>query len=73
MNKEDKNYIVFSTDLTTKRLDGSVVPILIQQSDLLTKKRAIEWGEFFKMKHNLPSITILKRVSEEELKSKENG
>jgi hypothetical protein len=40
---------------------------LIQQSNPLTKERAIEFAERIKDRDNLFCVTIMKRVSQEEL------
>ena len=64
MNKEDNNYIVFAEDSTAMMQEA-----LIQQSNPLTKERAIEFAERIKNNslHSLHCVTILKRVSKEEL------
>ena len=63
MSKEDKNYIVFAEDSTAMMEES-----LIQQSNPLTKEKAIEFAERIKDRdNNLLSVTILKRVSQEEL------
>jgi hypothetical protein len=62
MNKEDKNYIVFAEDSTAMMQES-----LIQQSNPLTKERAIEFAERIKDRDNLFCVTIMKRVSQEEL------
>jgi len=63
MSKEDKNYIVFAEDSTAMMEES-----LIQQSNPLTKEKAIEFAESIKDRdNNLLSVTILKRVSQEEL------
>ena len=72
MSKEDKNYIVFAEDSTAMMQES-----LIQQSNPLTKKRAIEFSERIKnnsLHNNLHCVTILKRVNKEELtKNKEDS
>jgi hypothetical protein len=63
MSEEDKNYIVFAEDFTAMMEES-----LIQQSNPLTKEKAIEFAESIKDRdNNLLSVTILKRVSQEEL------
>ena len=68
MNKEDNNYIVFAEDSTAMMQEA-----LIQQSNPLTKERAIEFAERIKnnslhsLHNSLHCVTILKRVSKEEL------
>jgi len=63
MSEEDKNYIVFAEDFTAMMEES-----LIQQSNPLTKEKAIEFAESLKDRdNNLLSVTILKRVSQEEL------
>jgi hypothetical protein len=63
MSEEDKNYIVFAEDSTAMMEES-----LIQQSNPLTKEKAIEFAESIKDRdNNLLSVTILKRVSQEEL------
>jgi len=62
MSKEDNNYIVFAEDSTAMMQEA-----LIQQSNPLTKERAIEFAERIKDRDNLFCVTILKRVSKEEL------
>ena len=62
MNKEDNNYIVFAEDSTAMMQES-----LIQQSNPLTKERAIEFAERIKDRDNLFCVTIMKRVSKEEL------
>jgi len=62
MSKEDKNYIVFAEDSTAMMQEA-----LIQQSNSLTKERAIEFAERLKDRDDLFCVTILKRVSKEEL------
>jgi hypothetical protein len=63
MSEEDKNYIVFAEDSTAMMEES-----LIQQSNPLTKEKAIEFAESLKDRdNNLLSVTILKRVSQEEL------
>ena len=61
MSKEDKNYIVFAEDSTAMMQES-----LIQQSNPLTKERAIEFAERIKDRDNLFCVTILKRVTKEE-------
>ena len=65
MEKEDSNYIVFAEDSTAMMQES-----LIQQSNPLTKERAIEFAEKIKDRDNLFSITILKRISKETLTNK---
>ena len=67
MSKEENNYIVFAEDSTAMLQES-----LIQQSNPLTKQRAIEFAERLKDRDNLFCITILKRVSKEELNQKED-
>jgi len=62
MNKEDNIYIVFAEDST-----AMIQESLIQQSNSLTKERAIEFAERIKDRDNLFWVTILKRVTKEEL------
>jgi len=63
MSKEDNNYIVFAEDSTAMMQEA-----LIQQSNPLTKERAIEFAERIKDRDNgLYCVTILKRVNKEEL------
>ena len=65
MSKEDNNYIVFAEDSTAMMQEA-----LIQQSNPLTKERAIEFAERIKnnsLHNSLHCVTILKRVSKEEL------
>lgn len=62
---ENNNYIVFAEDSTAMMQEA-----LIQQSNTLTKERAIEFAERIKnnsLHNNLHCVTILKRVSKEEL------
>ena len=70
MSKGEKNYIVFAEDSTAMMQEA-----LIQQSNPLTKKRAIEFAERIKnnsLHNSLHCVTILKRVSKEELKPTED-
>ena len=63
MSEEDKNYIVFAEDSTAMMEES-----LIQQSNPLTKEKAIEFAERIKDRdNNLFCVTIMKRVSQEEL------
>ena len=64
-SKEDSNYIVFAEDSTAMMQEA-----LIQQSNPLTKERAVEFAERIKnnsLHNNLFCVTILKRVSKDEL------
>ena len=61
MSKEDNNYIVFAEDSTAMMQEA-----LIQQSNPLTKECAIEFAKRIK-NNSLHCVTILKRVSKEEL------
>jgi len=61
-SKEEKNYIVFAEDSTAMMQES-----LIQQSNPLAKERAIEFAERIKDRDNLFCVTIMKRVSQEEL------
>ena len=63
MSKEEVKYIVFAEDSTAMMQES-----LIQQSNPLTKERAIEFAERIKDRDNLFCVTIMKRVSQEELK-----
>jgi len=68
MSKEEEKYIVFAEDSTAMMQES-----LIQQSNPLTKERAIEFAESIKDRDNLFSVTIMKRVSQKELnQNKEN-
>jgi hypothetical protein len=58
----DNNYIVFAEDSMAGEQEA-----LIQQSNPLTLERAIEFAERIKSRDNLFCVTILKRVSKEEL------
>jgi len=62
MSKEDNNYIVFAEDSTAMMQES-----LIQQSNPLTKERAIEFAERIQDIDYLFCVTILKRVSKQEL------
>jgi hypothetical protein len=62
MNKEELKYIVFAEDSTAMMQES-----LIQQSNPLTKERAIEFAERIKDRDDLFCVTILKRVIKEEL------
>ncbi len=62
MSKEEEKYIVFAEDSTAMMQES-----LIQQSNPLTKERAIEFAESIKDRDNLFSVTIMKRVSQKEL------
>ena len=62
MSKEEVKYIVFAEDSTAMMQES-----LIQQSNPLTKERAIEFAERIKDRDNLFCVTIMKRVSQEEL------
>jgi hypothetical protein len=62
MSKEDNSYIVFAEDSTAMMQES-----LIQQSNPLTKEKAIEFAERIKDRdNNLFCVTILKRVTKEE-------
>tara|TARA_R110002012_G_scaffold182378_3_gene348719 strand:- start:1988 stop:2179 length:192 start_codon:yes stop_codon:yes gene_type:complete len=61
MSKEEVKYIVFAADSTAMMQDS-----LIQQSNPLTKERAIEFAERIKDRDNLFFVTIMKRVSQKE-------
>ena len=63
MSKEEVKYIVFAEDSTAMMQES-----LIQQSNPLTKEKAIEFAERMKDRDNLFCITIMKRVSQKELK-----
>ena len=65
MSKDDNSYIVFAEDSTAMMQE-----VLIQQSNPVTKERAIELAEQLKnnsLHNSLHCVTILKRVSKEEL------
>tara|TARA_R110002020_G_scaffold457907_1_gene675004 strand:+ start:42 stop:233 length:192 start_codon:yes stop_codon:yes gene_type:complete len=61
MSKEEVKYIVFAADSTAMMQDS-----LIQQSNPLTKERAIEFAERIKDRDILFFVTIMKRVSQKE-------
>ena len=63
MSKEEVKYIVFAEDSTAMMQES-----LIQQSNPLTKERAIKFAERIKDRNNLFCVTIMKRVSQKELK-----
>ena len=63
MSKEEVKYIVFAEDSTAMMQES-----LIQQSNPLTKEKAIEFAERMKDRDNLFCVTIMKRVSQKELK-----
>ena len=62
MSKQYNVKLVFAEDSTAMMQEA-----LIQQSNPLTKERAIEFAERIKDRDNLFCVTILKRVSKEEL------
>ena len=62
MSKEEVKYIVFAEDSTAMEQES-----LIQQSNPLTKERAIEFAERIKDRDNLFCVTIMKSVSQKEL------
>ena len=63
MSEEEVKYIVFAEDSTAMMQES-----LIQQSNPLTKEKAIEFAERIKNRDNLFCVTIMKRVSQKELK-----
>ena len=62
MSKEEEKYIVFAEDSTAMMQES-----LIQQSNPLTKERAIKFAESIKDIDDLFCVTIMKEVSKEEL------
>jgi len=62
ISKEEVKYIVFAEDSTAMEQES-----LIQQSNPLTKERAIEFAERIKDRDNLFCVTIMKSVSQKEL------
>ena len=67
MSKEEVKYIVFAEDPTAMKQEA-----LIQQSNPLTKERAIEFAERIKDSDNLFCVTIMKKVSQKELNQNKN-
>ncbi len=63
MSKEEEKYIVFAEDSTAMMQES-----LIQQSNPLTKERAIKFAESIKdYRDDLFCVTIMKEVSQKEL------